>query len=573
MILIADGGSTKCDWALAADDGSLRARFTTEGLNPFQRSRDEIAALLRTAALPQCGGAAIASIRFYGAGAAFDKAALLRDELAAAFGCGDVQVFSDLVGAVRATAGDSRGIVCILGTGSNSCLAEGGRAVQSVPALGYVLGDEGSGAVLGRTLVSDILKGVAPPHIRCEFEREYGLAQAQILDRIYRQPQPNRFLAGFAEFLGRRLADPYVRTLVRECFTQFVRRNIAAYPADAPVWCVGSVAHHFAAPLADVLECEGFRLAGIVRSPIEGLAAYHTAARRSDAAAENDSGAAAGGMPFRKITEEPSLYDDLERMSVHDILAAINREDHRVPEAVRRTLGQVEAFVEQLLERMRRGGRLFYIGAGTSGRLGVLDASEVPPTFGMPPTVVIGLIAGGDRALRNPVEGAEDDTEQGWRDLLAHDISPLDSVVGIAASGTTPYVVGALRAARAHGVLTAAVSSNRRSPLAAEADFAIETVVGPEFVTGSSRMKSGTAQKLVCNMITTAAMIGLGRVRGNRMVNMQLSNSKLVDRGTRMLVDMLGLPYDSARALLLIHGSVQRAAEAAAAASDKKQKG
>lgn len=266
-------------------------------------------------------------------------------------------------------------------------------------------------------------------------------------------------------------------------------------------------------------------------------------------------------MEFVKITEQPSPYDALDRMSTHDILHAINAEDRRVAEAVGRALPAIERLVEALSERMRRGGRLFYIGAGTSGRLGVLDASEIPPTFGMPPNVVIGVIAGGDRALRTPVEGAEDDTQQGWADLAAHGIGPSDTVVGIAASGTTPYVVEAIREARRRGILTAGVTSNPSSPLGVAAEIAIETVVGAEVVTGSSRMKSGTAQKMVCNMISTATMVALGRVRGSRMVNMQLSNRKLVDRGTRMIVEELGLPYRQAQTLLLVHGSVSAAIE------------
>ena len=266
-------------------------------------------------------------------------------------------------------------------------------------------------------------------------------------------------------------------------------------------------------------------------------------------------------MDFRKITEQPSSYDHLEEMSVGELLAHIHDEDRQVAEAVGRAVPAVERLVQQAEIRMRQGGRLFYIGAGTSGRLGVLDASEIPPTFGMPAGVVIGLIAGGDRALRNPVEGAEDDPEQGWKDLSAYRPTPSDTVVGIAASGTTPYVIGAVRAARAHGLLTAALSSNPASPLAAEAEIAIETVVGPEFITGSSRMKSGTAQKMVCNMISTALMVRLGRVRGNRMVHMQLSNRKLIDRGTRMLIDELQLSYEEAQRLLLANGSVERAIE------------
>lgn len=261
-------------------------------------------------------------------------------------------------------------------------------------------------------------------------------------------------------------------------------------------------------------------------------------------------------MAFVKISEQPSLYDNLESKSVHEILTEINAEDHKVADAVGRALLQVERLVTQIVPRMKRGGRIFYIGAGTSGRLGVLDASEVPPTFGMPPTWVVGIIAGGDKALRNPVEHAEDDTQQGWRDLQEHGINEKDTVIGIAASGTTPYVIGALTKAREMGCLTAAITSNPDAPVSQAAEVPIEMVVGPEYVTGSSRMKSGTGQKMICNMITTTVMIQLGRVKGNKMVNMQLTNAKLVDRGTRMIVEELGLPYDEARRLLLLHGSV-----------------
>lgn len=267
-------------------------------------------------------------------------------------------------------------------------------------------------------------------------------------------------------------------------------------------------------------------------------------------------------MTFVKITEQESLYDNLEQMSVRELLEGINAEDRKVPEAVGRTIPQIEKLVTAVVERMRQGGRIFYMGAGTSGRLGVLDASEIPPTFGMPPTLVVGLIAGGDTALRNPVEHAEDDPERGWQELQERGISPLDTVIGIAASGTTPYVIGALHRAREHGILTACICSNPDSPLAAEADIPIEMIVGPELVTGSSRMKSGTGQKLICNMITTATMIRLGRVKGNRMVNMQLTNNKLVDRGTRMVVDELGIDYEQAKRLLLLHGSARKAIEA-----------
>jgi N-acetylmuramic acid 6-phosphate etherase len=266
-------------------------------------------------------------------------------------------------------------------------------------------------------------------------------------------------------------------------------------------------------------------------------------------------------MTFINITEQPSLYNDLENKPVSEILTDINREDQKVALAVQQTIPEIEKLVNGIVERMKRGGRLFYIGAGTSGRLGVLDASEIPPTYGMPDTYVIGLIAGGDTALRRPVESAEDDEEQAWKELQAYKINRHDTVVGIAASGTTPYVIGALRRAREAGLLTGAINCNPGSPVSAEAEIRIEPVVGPEYVTGSTRMKSGTAQKLVLNMISTAVMIKLGRVKGNKMVNMQLTNRKLVDRGVRMIVDELGLPYDQARNLLLLHRSVKAAIE------------
>ena len=235
---------------------------------------------------------------------------------------------------------------------------------------------------------------------------------------------------------------------------------------------------------------------------------------------------------FVKISEQPSLYNDLEKKSVREILEDINREDQKVALAVQKAIPQIEKLVTQIVPRMKQGGRIFYMGAGTSGRLGVLDASEIPPTFGMPPTLIIGLIAGGDTALRNPVENAEDDMQRGWEELVERNITDKDTVIGIAASGTTPYVIGALHEAREHGILTACITSNPDSPMAAESDVPIEMIVGPEYVTGSSRMKSGTGQKMILNMITTSVMIQLGRVKGNKMVNMQLSNKKLVDRGT-----------------------------------------
>ncbi len=264
---------------------------------------------------------------------------------------------------------------------------------------------------------------------------------------------------------------------------------------------------------------------------------------------------------MQKITEQPSHYRHLENMTTQEILTNINREDATVPTAVQRVIPNISALVDVIADKMLAGGRLFYMGAGTSGRLGIVDASECPPTYGVPQGLVIGLIAGGDAAIRKAVEHAEDDTEQGWKDLQAHAVSPSDVVIGIAASGTTPYVIGALRTCRANGIITASITCNPGSPVAAHADHPIEVIVGPEFVTGSTRMKSGTAQKLVLNMISTAVMIRLGRVEDNKMVNMQLTNDKLIDRGTKMLSELLDIPYEEAKQILLREGSVKKAVQ------------
>lgn len=262
---------------------------------------------------------------------------------------------------------------------------------------------------------------------------------------------------------------------------------------------------------------------------------------------------------FKKITENSSEHDSLELMSTTDLLSFINMEDQKVAKAVSAVIPQIEILVKALTERFLKGGRLFYIGAGTSGRLGILDASEIPPTFGLPHDRVIGLIAGGDSAIRKAVEFAEDDTQQAWKDLQEFDINTLDTVVGIAASGTTPYVLGGVNEARKQGLLTAGITNNPGSPLAQSVEIPIEINVGPEFVTGSTRMKSGTSQKLVLNMISTALMIRIGRVKGNKMVNMQLSNNKLVDRGTRYLMEGLQLDYKEAARVLKKFGSVKKA--------------
>lgn len=267
-------------------------------------------------------------------------------------------------------------------------------------------------------------------------------------------------------------------------------------------------------------------------------------------------------MNVKTTTEQSSNYQNLQDMTVKEILTGINNEDSSVPAAVAEEIPQIEKLVEGVVERMKRGGRVFYLGAGTSGRLGVVDASEIPPTYGVH-NKFIGLIAGGDKAIRDAVEAAEDKLDGGWNDMRPFSPTENDVVIGVAASGSTPYVIGAVKTAREHGMLTGCITCNKGSALAAESEIPVEVVVGPEFVTGSTRMKAGTAEKLVLNMISTASMIRLGHVKGNKMVDMQLTNKKLVDRGSRMIMGETGIEdYDLAKRLLLKYGSVRKAVDA-----------
>ena len=265
---------------------------------------------------------------------------------------------------------------------------------------------------------------------------------------------------------------------------------------------------------------------------------------------------------FDKTTESESLYNNLESKSIAELLSDINTEDKKVPEVITGILPQIEALIAQIVPKLKNGGRLFYIGAGTSGRLGIVDASECPPTFGVPHEMVVGLIAGGDEAIRKAVEFAEDSTNQGWQDLQQHGVDKNDVVVGIAASGTTPYVIGALERCNQEGIITGCITCNAGSPLSQVSQYPIVAVVGPEYVSGSSRMKAGTAQKLILNMISTATMIQLGRVVGNKMVDMQLSNHKLVERGTRMIMQATNVSPEQAKKALLTHNSVRLAIKA-----------
>jgi N-acetylmuramic acid 6-phosphate etherase len=267
-------------------------------------------------------------------------------------------------------------------------------------------------------------------------------------------------------------------------------------------------------------------------------------------------------MSFKRITEQPSHYRHLEKMSVAEIISNINKEDKKVADAVEEALPQIEDLINETADKMLAGGRLFYIGAGTSGRLGILDASECPPTYGVPQGLVIGIIAGGEKALINAIENAEDNSDQGWKDLQAYNVNEADVVIGVASSGTTPYVIGALRKCKENNIVTGSIACNPRSPVSEVADFPVEVIVGPEFVTGSTRMKSGTAQKMILNMISTTVMIQLGRVEDNIMVNMQLTNKKVVNRGVKMLMEKSGITSETkAKQLLLKYGSVKKAIE------------
>lgn len=542
MIVIADSGSTKTDWCIGNSQTDYRI-VQTPGINPFYLSTKEISRQITENLFPQLTEKdTVTELYFYGAGCTPEKACIVADALTECFPHAHVAVESDLSGAARALCGHTKGIACILGTGSNSCEYDGEKIVSNVSPLGYILGDEGSGAVLGKRLVGDCLKKQLPPDL-CELLlKEYELTPALILDKVYRQPLANRFLASLTPFLSAHRQRAEIHALLLSCFTDFFERNVMLYEYAG---CPGSFYRFHRMAFPDGGERSSRCIGHSSRQDN----------KESDGRVDKLS---FQNMSFIKITEQPSLHEDLEQLSVRSLLEGINEEDQKVALAVRSCIPHIERLVTGIVERMQQGGRVFYIGAGTSGRLGVLDASEIPPTFGMPDTYIIGIIAGGETALRHPVENAEDDTLKGWEELQAFHISDKDTVIGIAASGTTPYVIGALQQARKRGILTAGISSNPDSPLSHAVDIPIEMIVGPEFVTGSSRMKSGTGQKMILNMISTSVMIKLGRVKGNRMVNMQLSNQKLVDRGMRMIMEELQLDEKKAKQLLQKYGSVKK---------------
>ncbi len=548
MILIADSGSTKTDWRLI--DGTEIRSLSTRGINPYHSSGKEISEELNSLELNGTEPN-IQKIYFYGSGVANEEMKeLLRKSLQRRIGVHpDIQVEDDLTGVARSLFQRGSGIACILGTGSNSCLYLDGAIKDKVPALGYSLGDEGSGTDIGKRLVNALHKRTLSDRLREAIISEEGLSMDQILENVYKKPHANRYLAALTMIAAKHINNKEIREIVSLAFEDFILKNISNYKdyTNVEIGFAGSVAFYFSNVLKEVLDKHQLKCGPIIAAPIDGLVKYHLTADAKMPQGE------------KSITESSSHYENLEAMSVRELLENINREDGTVHRAVQSIIPRIEVLVEGIIPRIMKGGRLFYVGAGTSGRLGVVDASEIPPTFGVPFDIVIGIIAGGDRAIRKAVESAEDDIHGAWGDLTKFKPGKNDTVVGIAASGRTPYVIGAVRDARKHGLLTACITCNPDSKLAAEVEIPLEALVGPEFVTGSTRMKAGTAQKLILNMITTSTMIKLGKVKGNKMVDMQLTNQKLVERGSRMISEELGLELEESRRLLLLHGSVRKA--------------
>jgi N-acetylmuramic acid 6-phosphate etherase len=413
--------------------------------------------------------------------------------------------------------------------------------------MGYRLGDEGGGADIGKRLVNALHKRNLSDQLRKAIIDEEGLSMDQILENVYNKPHANRYLASLTRIAAKHIDNQEIRKIISAAFDDFIEKNIAKYShfSSLEIGFAGSIAFYFREILEEVMEKHHLKICKILASPIEGLVSYHQKVHATDMNASVS------------ITESTSRYDNLDKMTVRELLENINREDSTVHKAVHSIIPDIERLVDGIIPRLLKGGRLFYVGAGTSGRLGIVDASEIPPTFGVPFDIVIGIIAGGDQAIRKAVESAEDDRDGAWRDLARFNPGRNDVVVGIAASGRTPYVIGAVEDARKHGLLTACITNNPNTKLAAAVDIPLEALVGPEFVTGSTRMKSGTSQKLILNMITTSTMIKLGRVKGNKMVDMQLTNAKLIERGSRMISEELGLEMEESRRLLLLHGSVR----------------
>jgi N-acetylglucosamine kinase-like BadF-type ATPase len=475
MILIADSGSTKTDWRLI--DGNQVRNLSTRGINPYHSSEEEIEKELKK--LDLAGQErSILEVYFYGSGIANQEMKdVIRKQLQQRIGVHPyIQVNDDLLGVARSLFQDQDGIACILGTGSNSGLFLHGEISDKVPAMGYSLGDEGGGTDIGKRLVNALHKRNLSDSLRKSIIDEEGLSMDEILENVYQKPHANRYLASLTRVAAKHIDDPEVRDIVSRAFEDFVDKNISKYNnySSMDIGFAGSVAFHFREILEEVLQKHQLKCKKIIAAPIEGLVEFHQKTRGLK------NGLASS------ITESASMYDNLEKMSVKELLQNINREDSTVHRAVHEIIPEIEKLVEGIIPRILNGGRLFYVGAGTSGRLGVVDASEIPPTFGVPYDIVIGVIAGGDTAIRKAVESAEDDLHGAWRDLAPYKPGKNDVLVGIAASGRTPYVIGAVRDARKNGLLTGCITNNPRTQLAEAAEIPLEALVGPEFVTGST---------------------------------------------------------------------------------------
>lgn len=553
MKIVADIGSTHSKWMILEQDHATR--FIRDGFNPFIQSEEDFQALLSS--LP-VNNKEIADIHLYGAGFVTEKSESLKTITRTVFkSAATITVESNLLGACRAMAGKQEAIVVTIGTGANHCHYDDGKIIQSLPALGYILGDEGGGVSIGKALLKKAARGQLAPATQKAFESAYGRDINDILSKTYLQDRGAAYLAGFAYFAEAHQNDPAVKAILDDNF-RALAENLKSYNrADLPHYFTGSIARHFHGHIATMCGDIGVASFQVIDDILEPLAAHHT-----------QSGHLIPAKPVTKTsplarlsTEALSRYNDLDRMSVGEIIDNINSEDQTVPQSVRRQLPQIESLIGGVVSAMQNGGRLFYLGAGTSGRLGIVDASECPPTFGVDHNQVIALIAGGDHAIRKAVEGAEDNKTLAWKNMAYHNPTDKDFVIGIAASGRTPYVIGGLQKARKHGLKTGCIVCNENSPIAKLADYPVEIVTGPEFLTGSTRMKAGTAQKLALNMVTTATMIRLGHVKGNMMIDMKLSNDKLMERAIRMVCTLSGVEAGAARALLEEHGSVRKVIE------------
>jgi len=556
MKIIADISTHHSQWMIVAKDGSQR--LLRGGFNPFVHDNDDFQSLLPS--IPASNTEKI-DIHLYGAGFTAEKSESLKAITRRTFKNADIiTIESDLLAACRAMANGKEAIIATIGTGANHCHYSGNHIVQSLPALGYILGDEGGGASIGKAVLAKASRKQLSPTVQQAFERTYGSDVGQILTQTYLQDKTALFLSQFAHFAKTYENDPTIKAVLDQNFRSLAD-NLQSYGRpDLPHYFTGTMAQTFPDHIAVMCATMGIKEYHIINDILDPLTVYHNHSDIKHTPSASHDGTTKKSLSAL-ATEAASQYNNLDQMNVMEIITSINNEDLTVPQNIRKVLPQIEVLISNLVNAMENGGRLFYIGAGTSGRLGVVDASECPPTFGVDHEKIIGLIAGGDQAIRKAVEGAEDDRTLAWKDMARYQPTDKDFVIGIAASGRTPYVIGGLEEAKKHGLKTGCIVCNPNSEIGAMVDYPVEIVTGSEFLTGSTRMKAGTAQKLVLNMVTTATMIRLGHVKDNMMIDMKLSNHKLMDRGIRMVRQMTHTDEKTARKLLEKHGSVRKAVD------------